>query len=303
MAKESNNVVTEEQVEPQIFPKRVTDIVHIKRKLNKPVLPESGIMEESARDWSLCIGSAFAGPNSRVLLGRVIMTKPEEEKWMAKIVGISPNHQDWNKILDDYWANLYVKIPYEGRILDASYDQISETEIEPVNIEDFILYRYCLQYSQVANTLEEANSSSRIRFYLVRESEMKRAAEKVRAVKDRAIKLRMSIQDDLATVKAILVLGAKYVNRTESNPVFALADFSEQHPVQFLEIAGDKRLLDKAMIEKAIRAGIFTRPANSSIILYDGTQIAKNLDEAAIWLNLPENSETLLVIKDKMLIE
>ena len=87
--------------EPKVYPYEESEIVTIHRVGKKPVLPEEGVLGETARDYKLCIGSSFKG-NSGRLLGRAIFTVEEEKELMSRVIGLEPSHMDWNKTLEDY---------------------------------------------------------------------------------------------------------------------------------------------------------------------------------------------------------
>ena len=177
---------------------------------------------------------------------------------------------------------------------------ISETKKEPINVDNYVLYRYCLEYRQVANTLDEVGSSTGIRFYIFKEKEEKQYKLNYRKTKDEALLARMDVINDIDKMQSIIILTNVDLQPTIEDQELYISEYAEKYPAKFLELYKDKKLLEKAFIERLIRAGIFSRPNNSTIVIYDQNQIGANLTEASIWLNRPENSALLLQFRDAL---
>jgi hypothetical protein len=282
------------------YPFIKSEKVWIHRAKKKPVLPELGVVGETARDHQLRIGASFAGPQSGVLLGRVILTAEEERKYMPAIVGVQPTHQEWDKVLNEYWANLQVNIPYDGLQLEIGYNLISETEKEPLNVMDWILYKYCLRYSGVANTIGDVGSSTNIRFYLFKDSEEKAARTKLKQLKDEAVLARMEVEKDTERMNSIIILSGNVLQKYLAENQMLITDIADSNPAKFLELYKDKNLLEKAFVERLIGQGIMTRPVNSTLVIYDGNQVGSNLEEVTFWLKQPANSATLLTLREQL---
>ena len=293
-------VVVNTPKQTKVYPILNSEIVWIHRKDNKSPLPESGVLSETARDWQLMIGPSFATANSGVLLGRTILTPQEEQKYMPALVGVLPTHMEWDNLLNAYWNNLLIKVPYEGLKLEVGMKETSDGVFEPIVVFDYVLYKYCLLYPQVANDVKLMHNSSRIRFYLLKDKHVQEESLKLQDLKDLATVKRFEIKDDMETVKSIIILSGNSVAGTVQELNLTLAKLADNDPAKFIALAKDKRLLEKAFIERLVRAGIMTRPLNSTLVLYDGAQIAKNLEDAVAWLNAPQNSEALLVVRDKL---
>ncbi len=283
-----------------VYPYSKSELVVIQRKIKKTVLPEIGVMDETARDYSLAIGASFAGANSGVLLGRTILTAQQERDWMPRIVGVQPTHQEWDRVLNDYWNNLNVKIPYDGLSLEVGMTYKSETEFEPIKPADYVLYQYCLKYPQVANSISEVNNSNKIRFYLTKESYVQDELLRTKKLRDRAFVVRLELEGDVEKMKSLIILSGNPLPRKLEEQQLLLAKIQETEPSKFLELTKDKKLLEKAFVERLIKVNIFTRPINSTLVMYDGAIIGSNLEEAAAWLAMPANSEVLLSSRQQL---
>ena len=64
-----------------------------------------------------------------------------------------PTHQDF-KAEKTFWANMTVKVPFEGKELDIT----TEEDGNPHNVMDWITYKWCQKHRQVADKKETMDS-------------------------------------------------------------------------------------------------------------------------------------------------
>lgn len=285
----------------KVYPYTESSKVWIHRAKKKPVLPESGVVGDTARDWQLKIGPSFANGNSGVLLGRTLITQEEEKEYMPSIVGISSTHMEWDKMLNEYWANLLVDIPYDGKCLEVGLVHLSESVQKPINVFEWLLYKYCLKYPQVANDMSLVGMSTKIRFYLFKESEARQAALDVKKLKDKAILLRFKMEEDTEAMQSVIILSGNPLPKAIHEQQLLLSQIAESDPAKFVALGKDKDLLEKAFVERLIRAGLMIRPLNSTLVIYDNNQIGNNLNEAKEWLKQPQNSQVLLALRQQLI--
>lgn len=280
------------------FSSSVTEskVVWIKRARIMPTLPIDQGAEEETRKYKLNIGPSFTKTGQ--LLGRVVLTNEEERRLMPSIVGVDPQSQDWNKALNDYWSTLSVVIPFEGKRLEIG-GQEKDGVFYPIQPADYVLYKYCLSYSQVATTYDEIGSSPKIRFYLWEETQEKSLKLKSKARADEAILLRMSLEKNIEQMNSVIVLSGNTLPRSIEDRQLLLVELSKDTE-RFLALGKDKKLLEKAFVERLIKIGALGRPLHSTLVTYDGAVIGKNLEEAAVWLGLPTNSDVYLSLKAKL---
>ena len=229
---------------------------------------------------------------------------------------------NWDKEVQKYWNSIFVEIPAGGKKLEIGFEydfkspdkdilnnvqqliksnkditnsdklaQYVEDKVDeedkykyatPINIEDYILYRYCLEYSHVANSIEEVNNSPRIRFYLYSDQERTNLIKKQHSVNKKAITYYLEIIEDKDKVenmiyalnKAHLLLDAK----TKEDKEIIIEDAYKQAPIKFIEAYENKSLQTIAMIEKLIASGILRRLPNTGAIVnsMDATDIIGN---------------------------
>lgn len=286
-----------------VWPKTIPGRVVIKRRMVTSRLPETDTPQPSATGYVERIGSSFAGYQDPRQLGRVVLTREQEVAWLPELVGVAPTHNEWDKILDAYWANLSVPVPFEGLTLNTSiiFQDENDTMGKPESVADYILWKYCLRYAAVANSFEDVASSPRIRFYLWSDTEDRNARTNERKVKDSAYLKRLEIEKEDEVVVAILMLANMKVPKTINERLLSLADYQETAPAKFLELANDQNLLIKNFIERAVRAGAVNRPINTTSIMYDNAVIGNNQLDAAQWLTLPANSQVYETIRQRVL--
>lgn len=288
------------------------------------------------------VGSSFR--NGDVNRG---LTRDEEHKLLPDIVGSNPQSQDWNSTVREYWANISATIPVSktvegGRKLEVGLEYDTEEDAEkgnaerdsewekyrterergkeyimshsvrlskghPINIEDYILYRYLLVYGECANTPEEMNNSSKIRFYLTSEAQRKNANAKLVKMQTKAMEVYLTVINDVEKVANIIAVlkGEQNFIPPKGSELFelqaAISTFMQQNPTRFVDIVNDKQLDAKAFIYKAIAAGVLRRLPNSDVIMYgDNTKLGQNIQQAIDWTQNADNAETLMIIKAQM---
>lgn len=232
------------------------------------------------------------------------LTQQEEKKYLPIIIGISPDDPKFGITARNYWNNIRKFIPPEGLTLEVG--MIYETEEEhknnsgtPINIEDYVLYRYCLVYSRIANSEKEQHNSPKIRAYITdRYSEANKNYE-IATIVDKAVENRLALYSDPVKQDAVLfVYGYSPLSMSKEEKVIALQTLStynsETDPeanklVVFNNRVNDKLLQDKAFITQAINAQLLRRIPNTDTIMYkEHTQIGTTTDNAIDYLTATE---------------
>ena len=179
----------------------------------------------------------------------------------------------------------------------------------PVNVEDYIMYRHCLLYADVAKDMAFINGDSSIRFYIKdnkKEEDRKRKQHELvnKAVSNYVILLGDSslfdavyIQYCVVTAKPILSSLLKDRMDRESE----LRQFATEQPDKFNKIYSNKDVRTIADIEMLIARGEFIKSDyNQNIITPDGTLIGANMTEALAWFKNPENISAVNAYKAKL---
>lgn len=293
------------------------------------------------------IGSSFK--NNSILRG---LTYEEEKILLPNIIGDSPTNSSWNESTKEYWANLSRNVPYgEGleleigmyyptaeakakgeaerdseqkRFLIANKAGLKFTETfterikvgAPLNVADYVIYRYCLLYSKCANSIDDAHRSTNIIFYLHSDTKQKQIKVSSHKTKMAATAKYMEIVNDRSKVESILDVMYTHVNLYNSQPAnstnkiargsqdldeIALYTLAVNYPSEFTRIAADDKLTVKAFIERAISANELRRIPNTETIVYgDNVTIGANMNDAVVWMSNPENKDIVTGIKARL---
>lgn len=224
--------------------------------------------------------------------------KAEEDK--IEQVYQTANRQDVKKLRDA----LKEKIT-KLNILESSKCKLGY----PINIDDYLMYRHCLLYNDVAKDVALINVDSNIRFYF---KDDQKEAEKLR-------KYRMEVNKAKANYVACLadnvLFDAVYTQYCVLNnlPVISslaenrldreikLDKFSANEPVKFNKIFNNKDIKLVATIEMLIARGELIRTQyNQNITSPDGDFIGANMGEAIAWFKNTENSSVVNAYMNKL---
>lgn len=179
----------------------------------------------------------------------------------------------------------------------------------PVNITDYILYRHCLLYRDVAKDTALINCDPFVRFYLKDDAKDKERQQKLRQEINNAKRNYIEVIGDDEMFDAVyiqycVVAGLPIVNSLLSEKIDKenqLDKFSISEPVKFNSIVKDRDLRIKSLIELLIARGEFVRSQfNQNITTQDGEFIGANMKEAIAWAKNPENENVLAAFKNKL---
>ena len=179
----------------------------------------------------------------------------------------------------------------------------------PVNITDYILYRHCLLYRDIAKDTALINYDPFVRFYLKDDAKDKERQQKLRQEINNAKRNYIEIIGDDEMFDAVyiqycVVAGLPIVNSLLSERMdkeSQLDKFSTSEPVKFNSIVKDRDLRIKSLIELLIARGEFVRSQfNQNITTQDGEFIGANMKEAIAWAKNPENENVLAAFKNKL---
>lgn len=179
----------------------------------------------------------------------------------------------------------------------------------PVNLEQYIIYRHCLLYRDVAKDTAIVNSDPSIRFYI--KDEAKEAEKQKKLTEYRMQAMRNFIELNASPSKRNAVYVAIVASRNEnvsealiksdSEKTAYLMDFVNTHPDKFNKMVTDKHITTKAFIETLIVRGELIRSEyNQQISTEDGTLIGANMNSAVAFFNNPENKDLRELYENKL---
>lgn len=179
----------------------------------------------------------------------------------------------------------------------------------PVNIEDYIMYRHCLLYKDVAKDIALINSDSTIRFYFEddkkEENKLKQHRIEIKNAKFNYVKccsddaLFDAVFVQYCALSNISVLSARSMDRLSKE--IQLDKFSTDEPKKFNALCNNKDIKIASLIENLIAIGELIRPQYSqNVLTTDGDLIGANNIEAIAWFKNPLNTEAVNVYMNKL---
>ena len=223
--------------------------------------------------------------------------KEKEEKINAKRESVARNNTAAIKEAVKVWTQEINDLESEK----AKYGH-------PDNIEEYLLYRHCLLYRDVAKDISLINSDSSLRFYI--RDENKEAERAKRLVDERRKAMRNFLALESSDKKRNAVFIQMTVNnggniaeammKTPDQQVSALMTYLNDSPDKFNDLFEDKNVEMKSFIEALIARGELIRPEyNQQISTADGTFIGSNMNEAVAYFNNPNNKSVLEAMQNK----
>lgn len=179
----------------------------------------------------------------------------------------------------------------------------------PINIDDYLMYRHCLLYNDVAKDVALINSDSNIRFYFKDEQ---KEAEKLRKFRLEVNKAKSNYVSCLADNTLFDAVYTQYCVLSNMPVISSLAEdrlereikldkFSADEPVKFNKIFNNKDIKLIASIELLIARGELSRSQyNQNITSPDGDFIGANMGEAVAWFKNPTNASIVNVFMNKL---
>lgn len=168
----------------------------------------------------------------------------------------------------------------------------------PQNVTEYLIYRHCLLYNQVAKDIALINSNARYRFYIKDDAKEQERQNKLIKERNNAMRnyVELAANDNKFEAAYILISIQRNDNLTyallKDNNVkqSIMMNFVNEHPDKFNKIINDKHLMLRAMIEKLIVRGELVRSDyNQQLSTADGTFIGANVKEAIVWFENPNN--------------
>ena len=179
----------------------------------------------------------------------------------------------------------------------------------PQNLEEYLMYRHCLLYRDVAKDIALINSDPNLRFYI--KDEAKEAEKQKKLTEEKMKAMRNFIELNASPKKFNAVFIAMIASRNENvseallkdnnEKTTMLMDYVNNSPEKFNKLFNDKNVVTKAFIETLIVRGELVRAEfNQQISTADGTFIGSNMNEAVAYFNNPNNKDIKAVYENKL---
>lgn len=172
----------------------------------------------------------------------------------------------------------------------------------PLNISDYLLYRHCLLYNDVAKDVALINADASIRFYFKDDVKEAKKRQDFRQQVNRAKANYVACLSDNTLFDAVYI---QYCIANNLPVISSLAEdrlereikldkFSTEQPDKFNRIFNNKDNKLMAQIELLIARGELVRlQYNQNITTADGELIGANMKEAVAWFKNPNNASVV----------
>ena len=217
----------------------------------------------------------------------------------------------------------YLKIQAEEDKINDAYDKVNRADLSaikdavriyvdamntlestkhkygrPNNLQEYLMYRHCLLYKDVAKDIALINSDSSLRFYIKNEAREAEKQKKLILQKKTAMRnfIELNGSDSKRTAVYINMVVSNNGNvadallKSKEEQEAALMDYVNNSPDKFNKLFEDKHSITKSFIETLIVRGELIRAEfNQQISSADGTFIGSNINEAVAYFDNPDN--------------
>lgn len=179
----------------------------------------------------------------------------------------------------------------------------------PLKVEDYLMYRHCLLYSDVAKDMAFINGEQNIRFYIKdnkKEEERKRKQHELanKAISNYVVLLGDESLFDAVYVQYCVISAKPILNsllKDRMDKEVELRQFASDYPDKFNKIYSNRDIRTIADIELLIARGELIRhDYNQNITTSDGELIGQNMTDALAWFKNPENISAVNAYKAKL---
>lgn len=224
--------------------------------------------------------------------------KAEEEK--IEDAYLRANRQDTGKLKAALQEKITRINALEGTKCKLGY---------PLNVEDYLMYRHCMLYKDIAKDMALINSDTSIRFYF---KDDQKEADKLKKFRLEVNKAKANYVSCLADESLFDAIYIQYCTMNGLPVISSLAEarldreikldkFSTEEPVKFNKIFNNKDIKLIATIEMLISRGELIRSQyNQNISTVDGVFVGANMGEAVAWFKNPENTSVVNAYYSKL---
>lgn len=179
----------------------------------------------------------------------------------------------------------------------------------PQDLQQYLIYRHCLLYRDVAKDTALINSDPNVRFYIKDKDKEAARQRKLLDLRKKAISRFVQLCSTDKEFDAVFTEVTVYKNENLAEALLkdraekeaSLMDYATTYPEHFLKYVNDKNVTTKAMIETLIIRGELIRSEyNQQISSSDGTFIGSNINDAVAYFNDPKNEAIRKAYENKL---
>lgn len=287
------------------------------RLLNKDVFTDLGGRLGSVQGAVKTILSPQFEQMLKSLMPTILTTSPNDPVWYKKVanywnsfglkvpiggvkleIGFNFNINDTDRKqaineLIETAKKSKVSITTDEELKDYVLKNVTELEkfkyATPINVEQYLIWIFCLGHREVAKHVDHVNKSVKINLLLIDPKDVEDTRRSQHTIAVEATKKYLEIIADRSKVRDILYVKGENASRLDDVDADAkLKIFADSNPREFLAIANSSVLTTKAKIERYCVSGILKRLPNTSIIVdaNDAAVVVGNtLDEAIAYFS------------------
>lgn len=345
---EGNNVAvntSNEDMEAEFTDKRSVTIALVKnyslyRKANDKVLPKR-------RDYiggSIKSSRTLSANKEEVdtYFPNIIGLSPNDPNFVMRVkqylnnirIPVDELGRTFDTSFHYYHKRDYIKVHKEENAIDEQYQKADRSNIKklkealnekitklnilestkcklgyPINVDDYLMYRHCLLYNDIAKDVALINSEANIRFYFQDDQKEQERMKNYRAEVNKAKQNYVSILADDGKFDAVYtqycVMNSlpliSSLRKDRMDKEMDLDKFSTANPVKFNKIFSNKDMRLIADIEMLIARGELVRSQYSqNISTVDGDFIGANMGEAIAYFKDPANASVVAAFNSKL---
>lgn len=224
------------------------------------------------------------------------VTGDEEKKLLSDYLGLDTSDRDIGRVLRNWWADLRVEVPSDGKVLNISKDE----DGYPVNIKDYLVWKWAKKHKFVGKDRDDMLSSPNKQFYIYDpDVELKQQNSLVK-VKKKAYEQFILISDDEDKINLIL----RVLTDSEPDEMSIeqkqnyIDQLIESDPAKFVAVATDKNLEIKALIHELVSANIINKMENQ--YWWIDEKLGEDIEETVLYFKDKKNSGTVNRLKAKL---
>lgn len=261
-------------------------------------------------DW-MSLSNKNIGPyfqsNSTKIIGSGL-TLPEQKLLMPHIIRIVPTDVSFPIKVYEYFNELVTKVPFSGGKtfqigLIKDNDKPVGEENMPIDIEDYIRWRHAKNHPWVAGSYSDAKGNQLKFFYMDDpEATLKEDTDKL-VLQDKADTLWLGMKDQADKVSMMLTLmggdpreyaGLRNAEQRMRND---LRSRINKNVSLFISLHEDSKFETKYWLKAMLNANVVKKLGNAYIYGDNKTPLGYSEDESILFLENPNNADTLLLLK------
>jgi hypothetical protein len=256
------------------------------------------------------IGSYWESSNAKRIASGLTLT--EEKILLPDLLGVHKEDRDYNKLRDEFYAALEVKVPYKDGVeleiaLNDNTKPLSADNL-PIDIHQYIRYRFARKHPWVGESEELAKGNQLKHFYIHDDVSATASKSDTDDIKDEALAYFLQIKGKADKVNMMLtLLGVDYRDvtgqtdkQTEQLRVTRLRSLLDTDAVRFKKLHEDRDFDVKYTIQMLLNTNVLRQIGQKILETETGDSIGTMEETVQFFKDEAENSDRIAVLKAKL---